>query len=401
MTNSFGSRSLAASALLASVRDVVDERPVGAAPPTWSVRRGWAPFLASLSDDEVLAAEREGLAARLSTLDGAPGDLVRLGRDIAAITALRSVAPAVADVAGRRASPRKRAQVAAFAGLIQSLARGASRVVDVGAGHGHLTRHLAEALGVETEGWERDAARVAVATSLASSSSARFLALDVVASAAELRRTDVVVGLHACGALGDHAVRVASDVGAAVALIGCCLQKREGAREPLAPPVDVDRNALVLGRDVLGLGNARDGEAGVEEDLVTRGAARARRVALRLLLADAGLDVGAGAEMRGVNRRRASGPLLGLASLAFRARGLDAPSPSQVADAERRAAVLHAAERRQSLARTMLARLIEVWVALDRAALLASRGYDVDVVLAFDEATSPRNVAVLGRRVFD
>jgi hypothetical protein len=392
------SRMLAASALLASVRDIVDERPVGAVPPGWSARRGWDSFAASLSDDEVLAAERDGLGRRLEFLREAPADLVALSRAVRAVTALPSVSPEVAAVAKRRASPRKRAQVAAFAGLVRQVAAGASRIVDVGAGHGHLTRHLADELGLETEGWERDPARVAVASALTESTAARFLTLDVVASAGELRERDVVVGLHACGALGDHAVRVASDAGAAVALMGCCLQKRDGARTPLAAPDSVGPEALVLGRDVLGLGNARDGDEGVEDDLATRAAARARRYALRLLLNEAGERTAPGEEMRGINRRRANDPLSDLATHAFASRGVPVPSVAAVDDAMRRAVVEHGAERRHALARTMLARLVEVWVALDRAALLAARGYDAEVVVAFDERTSPRNLAVLGRR---
>jgi hypothetical protein len=44
----------------------------------------------------------------------------------------------------------------------------------------------------------------------------------------------------------------------------------------------------------------------------------------------------------------------------------------------------------------MLARSVEVWVALDRAEHLRRRGYDASVVLAFEASVSPRNVAVLG-----
>jgi hypothetical protein len=51
--------------------------------------------------------------------------------------------------------------------------------------------------------------------------------------------------------------------------------------------------------------------------------------------------------------------------------------------------------RRWELPRTMLARLIEVWVALDRAMLLVRSGRRVDVSMAFDAQVSPRNVAVI------
>ena len=46
----------------------------------------------------------------------------------------------------------------------------------------------------------------------------------------------------------------------------------------------------------------------------------------------------------------------------------------------------------------MLGRLIEVWVALDRGALLTEAGYAAEVVVAFDASVSPRNVALLAWR---
>ena len=138
-----------ASRVLASVRDVVAERPGGADPPAWCERRGWTPFLAALSPDEVQRAELDGLAAHVASFPGAPADLVDLARAVVALTTLPTVdAMATADVDPRRASPRKRSQVAAFAALVGRVGVSPSRVVDLGSGHGHLTRHLAGALGV-------------------------------------------------------------------------------------------------------------------------------------------------------------------------------------------------------------------------------------------------------------
>jgi hypothetical protein len=101
--------------------------------------------------------------------------------------------------------------------------------------------------------------------------------------------------------------------------------------------------------------------------------------------------------MRGVNRRRAIGGLGDLAARAFAVRGLRAPSVAAVDCALRDARADYERARRLALPRAMLARLVEVWVALDRAALLLGRGYAVDVAVAFDAGVSPRNVAVLGR----
>jgi SAM-dependent methyltransferase len=386
-----------ASRLLADVRDIVDERPDGASPPGWCERRGWTRFLAGLTDDDVLSAERDGLAAHLATLPETPDDLRALARAVTHWTALRTADAASTEaVDRRRASPRKRVQVAAFAGLVERLGGTAARVVDIGSGHGHLTRHLARALGVEAEGWERDPARVAVAAALAGDGGARFVTIDARDAAAALRRTDLVVGLHACGALGDHAVRAAGAAGASVAIIGCCLQKRDGDRAALAVPGGVSAASLTIGRAVLGLGNACDGEEGVEEALAVRAASRVNRMALRAALLAAGLSVEVGEEMRGVNRRRATGTLADLVDCACAARGVAAPSAAAVAAAGLSAAAAYEALRRWALPRAMLARLVEVWVALDRAAWLRGRGYTTEVLVAFDATVSPRNVAVLG-----
>ena len=45
----------------------------------------------------------------------------------------------------------------------------------------------------------------------------------------------------------------------------------------------------------------------------------------------------------------------------------------------------------------MLGRVLEIFLALDRAVFLLSAGYDVQVVEVFPVQTSPRNIAVLGR----
>lgn len=392
-------RHARASALLASVRDIIDVRPAGAEVPAWCAARGWTEFLAALSDEVVHACERDGLARHLPSLPSAPPDLVALARELCDVTDLTALqAPLPGDVSHHGASPRKRAQVAAFESLAACVSAGCARVVDVGSGHGHLTRHLSRALALPAEGWERDPALVATATALTRGEDARFVTVDVRAMTDPLRATDLVVGLHACGALGDLAVQRAAEAGASVVLLGCCLQKREGDRAPLAPPAGVDPAALTLPHAVLGLGNARDGDEGVEDDLATRTLARVHRDALRALLRGAGVALAAGEEMRGVNRRRATASLDELVSHAFSLRALTAPPAAAIARALDRARADYERARRFALPRWMLARLIEVWVALDRAAHLSGAGYAAEALAAFETSVSPRNVAVLGRR---
>ena len=395
MSASIEDRFADASAILASARDIVAERATSSA-PSWSVRREWQAFLSGLSDEAVIDIERAGLAAALERHPSAPADLVDLARAVRRSTDL----PIAYDTSPRmpatkRASPRKHAQVMALAHIASHAAPLATRIVDIGSGHGHLTRHLAATLRVAAMGWERDPDRIAIARSLTAPGGPTFVELDAREAGAALLPTDLVVGLHACGELGDHAVRAVARSGSALVLVGCCLQKREGDRVPLVTPPNIATDALVLSRPMIGLGNARDGEDGIETDLATRSASRERRLALRSLFGEAGLALEPGEEMRGVNRRRATGSLAELADRAFEVRRLASPTPARVAEARRHAAELYPRLRRWELARTMLARLIEVWVALDRAVFLARSGGRVEVVIAFDARESPRNIAVL------
>ncbi len=395
MSASIAERFDEASALLASVRDVISER-TSADAPSWCVDRGWQSFLEGLSDESVLVAERDGLAASLGEQRTAPSDLIALASAVRRVIHLEPASGSATEQSPlRRASPRKQAQVAAFAALLAGRTRNATRIVDVGSGHGHLTRHLASALRLVSEGWERDPERVAVARSLTDANGPSFLELDARDAASAFRTSDLVVGLHACGELGDHAVRAAASAGSSLALIGCCLQKRDGARSPLVTPPNVSTEDLVLGHAVLGLGNARDGDDGIEADLATRSLSRKNRLALRILFRDAGIDLSPGEEMRGINRRRATGSFASLAEHAFARSSLSPPSSTAIGAASSEASRCYALMRRWELPRTMFARLIEIWVALDRAMLLFGAGRRVDVSMAFDAQVSPRNVAVI------
>ena len=391
------SRFRAASELLASVHDIITDRPFGAMPPRWSERRGWSEWLANRSDAEVAHAERDGLAAILRSSTDAPNDLADLARvstEIADLPVSHGTPRGL--VARAHISERKRRQVASFAALVGALPARHARIVDVGSGHGHLTRHLAESLGIAAQGWERDAARVATATSLARGSNTTFHCIDVLRDPPALTVRDLVVGLHCCGDLGDRAVRIACDANGSIAIIGCCPQKRIGDRAPLTDIDGVASSQLTLPHAALGLANVRDGGDGIEADLATRIRSRVHRFALHALLDARGIILAPGEEMRGVNRRTATLDFEALVSKAFSVRSLPAPSATIVRAADRSAWERYARIRRWMLPRDMLARVVEVWVALDRAAYLEAHGYACDVTIAFDRETSPRNVAMVG-----
>jgi SAM-dependent methyltransferase len=399
-----------AASLVARTRDVLDARPGDPrhsddeGVPASLAARGWAAFLLSLGDERVEAFEAHG---RDADWRDAPPSLAALALEIRDVCALPSLVDAdpVAPVAPARAArpletPRKRAQIDAFARVIVPLASGATRVVDVGSGHGHLTRAIAERIARPVVGLERDGALARRARALFSDGDAVFAVTDVLRDGLRLLPGDCAIGLHACGELGDAMVESASAVEgpAAVALVGCCLQKRRAAsRRPLVAN-HAFGDALELPRPMLGLSNLTARDDGVEATRADNLAGRQRRLALHRLLSARVGSLRLGAEIDGLNRRASHGELASLVARAFEHRGLDAPSPSDIEQAAVWAGAAHARSRRLSLPRSMLARVLEVFVALDRAVYLEERGFTAAVGTVFSPEVSARNLAVLGWR---
>jgi len=102
--------------------------------------------------------------------------------------------------------------------------------------------------------------------------------------------------------------------------------------------------------------------------------------------------------MSGINRRRANAGLAVVAERALALRELAPATAAELAHHEALAAEHYGVIRRLSLPRSMLARLVEVLVSLDRAAHLEERGLDVTVATLFERAVSPRNIGIFASR---
>lgn len=373
------------------VRDILEQRAFDARVPAWCESRGWAPFLLGLNDAQVRAAEAQGLVEALPA--GAPASLQELSRDVAAVTELPRACgftPLGAE-ALRSVRLRKRAQLSGLLAAVSSMAEAAERIVDVGAGSGHFTRLSAELFQREAVGLERSAERVDAARRRAADGLASFVAVDAL-QGLRFAPGDLAIGLHACGELGDHLVQAAAQASCDLALVSCCLQKISSAsRAPLA-------GGLELRREHLGLANLTAQPQGVEASIEVTIAARQTRYALGQLLRARGVALEPGAEMSGINRRRANAGLGVVASAALSLRNLPAPTTAELAHHEALAARDYAVIRRLSLPRSMLARLVEVLVSLDRAAHLEERELQVRVVTLFDRAVSPRNIGIFASR---
>jgi hypothetical protein len=408
-----------AARLVAEHRDVIVTRPDGDVVPEAWARRGWDAYLLGLDDLALDRAELLGLDAALAASPPAavPPSLAALIEEAARVTTLPPLAsppphpgpPSPSPSPGwRRASLRKQEQVRAFVAAVRAhpgLAA-CTRIVDVGSGHGHLTRQLAAALGVPAVALERSPERVEVARRLsgenatdAAAVTVEHLNVDVLEHAPAFAAGDLAVGLHACGELGDALVQRAAAESLPLVLVGCCAQKRrQPAREPLTAVPGLAPSALELPREALGLANLLPQAEGVERPLADNLEARARRAALHELLLGRGLEVQPGEEMRGLNRRQAHAPLASLAARALALRGLPAPTAAELDTASQRGALRHGRRRRLALPRTVLGRVLEVYLLLDRAAWLEQAGHQVQVGTLFDTDVSPRNLALLGCR---
>jgi hypothetical protein len=379
------------------VRDILEERVEEPIVPAWCGVRGWHDFLLGLDDRELARCESRGLSNQLSQLPNVPQDLrdLTLAIEVAVDLPRLHGSAALAQESLRNVKLRKRAQLAGLLAGVSRMAERAERIVDVGAGVGHFTRLSAELFQRPAIGLERDPTRVATAQRRAGSvAGAAFVTVDA-RQPLDLGARDLAIGLHACGELGDRLVESAAGAACDLALISCCLQK-------ISPPSRRGLSELgghwQLPRAQLGLTNLTAQPQGVETSIEVTIAARQTRYALRRLLRERGVELAAGAEMHGINRRRAHQGLGEVARRALELRGLPPATGSELAQHETAAAREYAVMRRLSLPRSMLARLVEVLVCLDRAAYLEERGQHVLVATLFEREVSPRNIGIFASR---
>lgn len=373
-------------ALLVEARDIIEERPA-AATPDWITRRGWREFLESISNEALDAAERDP-AGWLAV--HAEGDLRALGSAAAALTRrYEDDSAAPAPQRHRHVKHRKRQQIEALCELATARFPDAQRVVDLGSGHGHLTRALTRALPVEDSlGVDSSAERIAKALELGG----RFVHGD--AAEERVEAGDLVVGLHPCGALGDALVQRARDAGAHVLMVSCCFQKTE---TPGRRGISRRARGWLVPRASLGLANLAPRSFEGSGTLESKRAGRRTRLALRHLLMARGVALDPGDEARGVTKERIARGLRHAASHAFERRGLDPPSETELELARTDSDATYARLSRHALPRHALARVLELGIVLDRACHLLEGGWDVDVRPLFSSRVSPRNLGIVAR----
>lgn len=369
-----------ALAILQPMLDVLAERPAGLEAPSWLVRRGWTEALQALDDAELDDAEQDPawwLAMH------AP--FAELGARILALTdRYETNEPLATSVLQRHVKKRKQAQVDAVCAIAEERFADVERIVDLGSGHGHLTRALHEAIGPrESVGVDREPSRVDRANLLGG----RFVTgkgRDV-----ELHPGDLVVGLHACGGLGDDLIQQAREAGAHALLVSCCFQKIAASSRSLG--------SIRVPRHALGLANLSPSSFAGSESLAAKRRARRIRLALRLALEARGATLSPGDEARGLTKERIRRGLRPAADRAFAHRGFTFASDDELSDSMARATKLQGRIARHALPRHALARVLELAIVLDRGNQLGAAGWDVEVRPLFPRTTSPRNLAVIAR----
>ena len=286
------------------------------------------------------------------------------------------------------------------------------RVMDVGSGQGHLSFRLADVLSSSVDnivGLERCEELLRRASvSPAFHSAVSFICCDAVSSSISTRKGDLVVGLHACGSLGDTIVNSAAELGSsAVILVTCCLQKRHLSdsggvhfRLPISTSALSNpqiRRVLTVAKHLLGATNRC---RGYNSEAELRG--RITRYGLRKILKMKGFEnefaERTGSEVHGISKHKVKKGLTTVVGDALRRRGnfddifVDEIKSVEV-DAEREYRVMRAL----TLPRAMIGDILEMAIVLDRAARLeeSEQYHDVLRIRVFPDEISPRNLCLI------
>lgn len=388
--------------LLQPLLDIVAEPVEEPESPQWCRARGWTEFLLGLDERALEDWEANGLeCARLASSE-TPAAFRELFQEVRFVCRLPSldVASLPLPMAALRGVPgRKREQLGTLLAALSPFAARAQRVVDVGAGSGHFSRLSAELFGRATLALDRNASLLERGSALreerardVGALALEFVEVDLSRQELSLRASDLAVGLHACGGLGDRLVLAASKARCDLALVSCCLQKID---TPRRAALSRAAGVFSLRKAELGLANLTLQAEGVEATLSQNLRAREVRLALRRLLRERGLAVQAGEEMRGVNRRRAHAGLAELSSQVLALRGLPVATAAELRFHSENARRDYALMRRLALPRHLLARLVELTLVFDRAAALEEAGLGVRVAQLFESRVTPRNTLLL------
>ena len=366
-------------------------------PERWPEVAAW---IAALRDDEIEAYE-----ANPGEMPGPPA----LRAWIAKAEALGALgawpeAPLPSPPLGRweehhQVKARKWAQIERFAAAVWPGLPDQGPLVDWCAGKAHLGRTLRRHGGPPVRALEWNATLATDGAALATAQGVDgldFCVADATSAAAAevLQNATGAVALHACGQLTDRLLAGAAGARLPWVAVAPCCYWRLGAVTAHAP-----RSRAAQARD-LGLDLSRLHLACNEE--VTGSprlyAERRRNLAWRLGL-DALLREGAGQDARvplpGGIRALLPLPFADFCAQAARHLALPLPARWDPAAAEQEGWRRMRAVRARGLVRAPFRRLLELWLALDRALYLLESGYTVSMGTFCAPQLTPRNVLIV------
>lgn len=370
-------------------------------------------YLRNLSDPALHHIETHGATEMLLAEDAPPylRCLARLAFDLSKFfqracpdIAVDEYQQSLASLPKTRIRSTKRHQIAIVTKCTQSIlsqmrSDNIKRIVDMGAGHSHLSANFGEKLGLSVLAVDRDNGLLRTSKKLygnVPNLTWHQACIGTPREDVQVGRNDMLVGLHACGSLGDHLVQkaVQSDV-SAVLLVSCCLQKLGPDlpfRHPLSSVVINDKHLLKLlqtDRRILGVTNrSRNASQSSRQGRITR-------YALRKLLVDRGLHFRNGHEVHGLSRHALKHGLKYVAEKIADLHQFDLYlSEDEARERMEAAAADYRAVRAFSVPRAVAGEILEMAIVLDRAARLEEAFDTVRTTRLWPESVSVKNMGI-------
>lgn len=288
---------------------------------------------------------------------------------------------------------RKWRQIEAFAAAVPSEP---SHWVDWCAGKGHLGRALAER-GARVRCVERDPKLCDAGRRLAGARDVHFECRDVITAPPGLNASEHVAALHACGHLHDALIeRAAAAEPAGVAIAPCCYHRSAAPNaswRPLAATGPREPLSAALVR--FAVRETVTAPAGVRRKRLQERAFRLGYDALRQTLEPNG---GSYRPLHSVRKGMLADGFMRFCERAAVAHALTLPQDVDFERWLKEGRLRDGRARRLELVRTPFRRVLELRMVLDRALLLAERGYAVRIEAFCARALTPRNLLILAQR---
>lgn len=359
---------------------------------------GWSAGVQELSLDDLLMLENYQIP--LSIKDPSLKTFLKTIQNLIDIPKEQAPAPLLPSELTRKLNPKKKSELERMRQLVDELEW--EQLLDIGGGAGHLSACLTHrshrrslCLDRNREFQERGRKRLDRWLPK-TGEKIEFIHCDFN-SELNLQETksdsvQLIAGLHGCGDLTTNIVRYYRNSNSKYLLsLGCCYQDLNGDYNISGLAQD---DGLRFSKNALHLA-ARCHAVNDKTDMENKVLARRYRYALHFYLHDF-----QGKEFEAIGNTRLKDCSLPFSSYAKKYADLEGVATLDLdvfygsEEVQRRIHFTIAAD----VLRGLLGRVIEIYIALDRALYLEESGCEVDVVEVFDRTLSPRNLLVFARK---